>query len=125
MGATELSTELMDNLLKYPDVINKIELDILHLNSEIERINEKIKPIEMNYEIEVLNEKDDSGKPLHSNLEKRNIAFQKLVNFDSKLKKMYQDKADNEIQIQSKKINLKYYYNLQSNSKAVLKYLSK
>ena len=77
------------------------------LTSQIKEGEDKIKDI-------ILNEKDANGKPLHSNAEKRNIAFNKVIGNDpaytalvTKVDELNDKMKELELQIEEAKYNFK------------------
>jgi chromosome segregation ATPase len=119
MTRTTLSNTA-ERLMQLPKQIQEIQVEILSLTNESNRISESISSIESKIKTTINSEVDANGKKVFSNAEAREAELIERTQFNSDLIELRNEHADLNRINQEKKIEVEALSNEQRNSRSIL-----
>jgi prefoldin subunit 5 len=119
MTRTTLSNTA-ERLMQLPKQIQEIQVEILSLTGESNRISESISNIESKIKTAINSEVDANGKKVFSNAEAREAELVERTQFNSELIELRNEHADLNRINQEKKIEVEALSNEQRNIRSIL-----
>jgi hypothetical protein len=118
-----MKSDLIQDLLSFPEAIEIIELDIINKNQVLRSIEDQIIEKEMNIKADINAALDENGKKLYSNDQARQFAFVNEAKEDIELQGLRSKKDAVENQIRMSRISLEKLSNQQRNIRAVINHI--
>ena len=117
-------TELSEELLNYPKMIEELQLEILEKNVALTKTDEKISNIESKIKTEINAEVDANGKKVYSNAEAREAELIERTKFNSDLAELRQEHDYLQKEIQEARIKVESFGNQQRNIRSILHFFA-
>ena len=117
-------TELSEELLNYPKMIEELQLEILEKNVALTKTDEKISNIESKIKTEINAEVDANGKKVYSNSEAREAELIERTKFNSDLAELRQEHDYLQKEIQEARIKVESFGNQQRNIRSILHFFA-
>jgi hypothetical protein len=113
-----------ERLMQLPKTIQEIQIEILSLTGESNRISESISNIEVKIKMAINSEVDANGKKVFSNAEAREAELVERTQYNSDLIELRNEHADLNRINQEKKIEVEALSNEQRNIRSVLHFFA-